>query len=682
MLKKLLCCCFAILIFVQKSHGRNVFLHINQDKDRKYFFLDKEEEKTLDNILKQIKGQLWFEAFKLEKKIKNVGFSQAVNTYITLKKFESMTNFSIQEIKGLMDFNVENHFLSSFEDFNVIIENAYLDDIIKYDDVHKYFSSFASKNIIVGVKLLKDLGDHIKETEKNETEKNKKLKDLNKKISNFWTFKELSEDDERVFYQNFSDDIPDSATILKIKLLIFKRKNFVSVMNYLKDETHRRLFDTIIKMSVATSDIDKILEDVPKELIKDETLQFVKLLYFRRTKNLDDAVKILLGLKESEIFSNYWWVYRHIYARNLLAEKKYKQAYAISSGFAGKRGMEYSESEWLSGWIAFNYLKQNTVALKHFQNLYNYVAFPSSISDSAYWIAKIYESGNMKKDALKWYNISSKYSTTFYGQLSHYAKYNMLAENGESYQEIVFPTPQEATEDEMESLNNNRVVKLGILYYKYLNERDNGFEILKYAVQKNLKRRGEISELIEILETFNDENIIIPLAKLASHRMVFFLKHLFPMLRSIKKSETESGLIHAIIKQESGFVIKAESVAGALGFMQIMPATARQLCKDLRITYSQYKLQHDPQYNITLGKYYIKTLLQKYKESKVLAIAAYNAGPSNCNRWLQDYGDPRDENTIESVVNWIESIPFKETRNYVKRVLENLIVYEYMMANM
>ncbi|MDR0572182.1 MAG: lytic transglycosylase domain-containing protein [Rickettsiales bacterium] len=682
MLKKLLCCCFVVLVLVQKSYSRNVFLHINQEKDRKYFFLDKEEEKTLDNIIKQVKSRSWLEAFKLEKKIKNVGFSKAINTYITVKKFESTANFSVQEIKGLIEFNTENHFLYSFNDFNVIIENAYLDDVVKYSDVHKYFSSFASKNIIVNIKLFKDLGESIKETEKNEAEKGKKLKELNKKISNFWTFKELNDDDGRVFYQNFSDDIPDSATILKIKLLIFKRKNFAPTINYLKDELYKRLFDVIIKISTSTDDIDKILKDVPKELSGDEVLQFTKLLYFRKTKNSDDAVKILLNLKESEIFSNHWWVYRHIYARNLLAEKKYKQAYIISSGFVGRKGAEYSESEWLSGWIAFNYLKQNTVALKHFQNLYSYVAFPSSISDSAYWIAKIYESNNMKRDALKWYNISSKYPTTFYGQLSHYAKYNILVDSGEEYQEIIFPTPQEATAEEMENLNNNEVVKLGILYYKYLNERDNGFEILKYAVQKGLKSRGEISELIEILETFNDENIIIPLAKLASHRMVFFLKHLFPMLRSVKKSEAESGLIHAIIKQESGFVIKAESVAGALGFMQIMPATAKQLCKDLRITYSQYKLQHDPQYNIVLGKHYIRTLLRRYKESKVLAIAAYNAGPSNCNRWLQDYGDPRDENTISSVVNWVESIPFKETRNYVKRVLENLIVYEYIMANM
>jgi soluble lytic murein transglycosylase len=654
-------------------------LHVNENKERDYFFLSNLDENTWNEILEKVKKGSWLEAFKLEKKIENTGFRNAINTYITLKKFESMDNFSPQEAKGLIEFNTENSFLFSFDDFNKIIENLYLSDVLKYENVEKYFGSFPSKNIDLNIKLFKDQEEYLKNTEKDESELNKKMKELNRKLNNFWIYKDLNGKEELTFHQNFSDSIHDSSTIFKMKLLVFKKKDFSRGLNYLKNEDYQKFFKIILNINTATGNLDKLLKDIPKQLAKDETLLFAKVLYFRRIKEHDKVVEILLNLKEEEIFATYWWLYRHIYARNLLGEKKYKQAYTISSSFAGKKGSDYVESQWLSGWIAFNYLKQNAVALKHFQNFYSYVAFPTSIADGAYWIAKIYESNNMKKDALKWFDTSAKYSTTFYGQLSHYAKHNILATDGEPYQEIIFPKPQEATEEEKNSLNNNRIVKLGILYLRYLNERDNGFDILKYSIQKHLKKRGEIAELIEILETFNDETIIIPLAKFASHRLVFFLEHLFPKLRSMKKDGEEVSLVHAIIKQESGFVIKAESPVGALGFMQIMPATAKQLSKELKITYSQYKLRHDPQYNMVLGKYYIKSLLKQYHDSKVLAIAAYNAGPNSCNRWINDYGDPRENDSVEGVVNWIESIPYKETRNYVKRVLENLIVYEYVL---
>ena len=111
-----------------------------------------------------------------------------------------------------------------------------------------------------------------------------------------------------------------------------------------------------------------------------------------------------------------------------------------------------------------------------------------------------------------------------------------------------------------------------------------------------------------------------------------------------------------------------------------MPATAKFLCKQLKIIYNQYKLKHDPQYNIKLGSFYINQLINQFNGSKILAIASYNAGPKATNKWINDFGDPRQSQNMEEVIDWMESITYKETRNYVQRILENLIVYEYRLG--
>ena len=195
-----------------------------------------------------------------------------------------------------------------------------------------------------------------------------------------------------------------------------------------------------------------------------------------------------------------------------------------------------------------------------------------------------------------------------------------------------------------------------------------------------MNKDGEIAELIEVVQTLNNDRLLVALSKLASYKSVFFIDNLFPILRMVKKNDPNIALIHAIIKQESGFIVQAESVVGAVGFMQIMPATAQVLCKQMKITYNKYKLQHDPQYNITLGSFYINQLIKQFNGSKILAIASYNAGPNATNRWIKEFWDPRDSTSMENVIDWMECITYKETRNYVQRILENLVVYEYKLG--
>jgi soluble lytic murein transglycosylase len=135
----------------------------------------------------------------------------------------------------------------------------------------------------------------------------------------------------------------------------------------------------------------------------------------------------------------------------------------------------------------------------------------------------------------------------------------------------------------------------------------------------------------------------------------------------------EPAVIYALVRQESAFDSRAISRAGARGLMQLMPGTALRVARQLKLPYSRRRLTRDPQYNLRLGQSYLANMLEDYDGSLILALSAYNAGPLRVERWLRRNGDPGPN--IYAAIDWIESIPFTETRNYVQRVLENHTVY-------
>jgi soluble lytic murein transglycosylase len=147
----------------------------------------------------------------------------------------------------------------------------------------------------------------------------------------------------------------------------------------------------------------------------------------------------------------------------------------------------------------------------------------------------------------------------------------------------------------------------------------------------------------------------------------------YPILQEIQEGEPERALLLAVGRQESNFNPRAISRAGARGIMQLMPATARTIARQHRIRYSQESLTGDAEYNIRLGRHYLASMLARFEGSYLLAVAAYNAGPTAVSRWVRRYGDPRSG--ADDPVDWIEMIPYGETRDYVQRVLGNLQVF-------
>ena len=173
----------------------------------------------------------------------------------------------------------------------------------------------------------------------------------------------------------------------------------------------------------------------------------------------------------------------------------------------------------------------------------------------------------------------------------------------------------------------------------------------------------------------NYDDMAVRIAKNAERDGYIMPEYLFPVIREAlnKPLSVHPAFAHAIIRQESAFDQRAQSHAGALGLMQLMPPTARETAGKLGLPYSQARLVDDPAYNMALGSYYINQMLERFDGNRTLAIAAYNAGPGRVSGWLKEFGDPRSPNIDET--DWIETIPVYETRNYVQRVTEAVNVY-------
>ena len=290
----------------------------------------------------------------------------------------------------------------------------------------------------------------------------------------------------------------------------------------------------------------------------------------------------------------------------------------------------------------------------------------------AYWLGKSYqETGNIKK-AEEYFKAGSKFLTTYYGQLC----FKEINYGGE------FTLKEDASysKDYEKEFSKNRLVRI-VKILKELDHTKYSKDVLKHLASLNIEEGSEVlaAKLSTEIERYD---FAIQISKKASYEKRFYLKYNYPIISTPReinnKSMPPSEMIHAIIRQESEFDGKAYSYAGARGMMQLMKYTAKIVAKQAKLPYSISGLTNDPIYNIKLGSYYFDGLLTDYNGVYPFAIAAYNAGPNRVKTWRRVNGDP-SKNQL-SYIDWIELIRFKETRNYVQRVLENVNVYKYMIS--
>ena len=487
---------------------------------------------------------------------------------------------------------------------------------------------------------------------------------------------DLTRSDLKYFSKKYKKYLSSQDYIKRADYLAWENKHWdlKRMLRYLPKD-YQYLYTARQLLMSKSYGVDTAIKKVPTKLKIDPGLNYDRLKWRRKRGRVDSSLEILLNIKNNKdymIRPDKWWVERSIIARSLIYKKRFETAYKLTSRHGLSEGPEFAEAEWMSGWIALSFLNDPLLAKNHFSKFYENVGYPISLSRGAYWLGRTYEKLKKYEESKKWYLKGSEFLTTYYGQLSHMKikpnekfQLNGLMKIDKDYAENFYKNKLVAT---VYLLNDLKKTK----YTKY---------ILRHLANDNVNKGSEIlaAKLATDISRFD---FAIQVSKFASYQKRFHNKYNYPIISTPskvgKRKIPESSLILSIIRQESEFDTSANSRVGAQGLMQLMPYTAKTVSKQAKMSYSKSKLTKNPEYNINLGSFYIAGLILEYDGSYPFAIAAYNAGPKRVRYWKKINKNPQ-KNQI-NYVDWIELIKFKETRNYVQRVLENYNVYRYILS--
>lgn len=395
---------------------------------------------------------------------------------------------------------------------------------------------------------------------------------------------------------------------------------------------------------------------------------FLRVEYLRKQEKFEEAAELLaLAPKDSNalVDAGEWWTEQRIVGRGLLDKGDFRGAYRVAAHHAAIDATDIVDAEFHAGWYALRGLEDPTTAARHFRKILATSNRPISASRAWYWLGRAAEAGGPGKSD-EYFANAARYPGTFYGQLA-------AARLGRSALNVAYPSP---TPEDRARLEDREAVRA----IERLEAAGHGWraESLYRALAEDLTDPGELAILSARAEKAGNHQLSLQIGKIAFGRGIDVAALAFP-LGVIPTDANISGagkaLAYAIARQESAFNPAAVSAANARGLLQLLPATAKGVASRYGLAYSKDRLTSDAGYNATLGSHYLGEQIDRFGGSYILTFIAYNAGPGRVPEWLARYGDPRGK-PIDEVVDWIERIPFEETRNYVQRVMENYQVYK------
>lgn len=479
-------------------------------------------------------------------------------------------------------------------------------------------------------------------------------------IKNTWYKMEFDSKSEEKFQLSYGKLLSLSDHQCRIENLFWKDKiveaeRLISQI-YLKKQNTNNLVLSLLKEKNISE--DKILPFV----FKDEVLLYAYTKWNRKKKRYDICKKLLKKIPLKTKYAEEWWYECNYIAREFISQKKYNEAYDLIRHHQLTLGESYANAEWLSGWICLRFLNKPELALKHFLLLSKNIKSPISKARAYYWIGRVYEAKHNMKEARNWYHKGAIYKATFYGQLSA-SKIGVNPHPSLSNLSHILPKEKE----QFEKIDLVQAIRL--LVSKNNSYFRTFFCQLAFHAKPQFAKKLAVALAAEV-----SPSDIVWTAKKAVGKNHLFLDIAYPLKKIPSKvpSKLEKALILAVIYQESYFDPKEISPAGAMGLMQLTSGVAKSQAKVLNIQYLDQKL-FDSSYNIIIGSHHLAKVLEKYDNSYVIALASYNAGEKPVRQWLNQFGDPRKSEI--DVIDWIELIPYYETRNYIQRVLEVLNVY-------
>lgn len=491
-------------------------------------------------------------------------------------------------------------------------------------------------------------------------------------LKNWWPDAVLAPNEQTEILQKFGKYLGSQDHERRLRHIIHDKHYTASrELGRLLGNGYPQLVEAKIALIEGKSNVSQLIAAVPANLRNNEALMLTRLQWRRKNNEDAGAIELLRNAPASNRLSNheYWWRERHIIARRLIEQNKWASAYALVRDHRQKDGFSYAQAEFLAGWIALRKIGKPWQAFEHFERLFNAVESPISRSRGAYWAGLASESLNHPEIATQWFQVAARYQTTYYGQMAA-GRINLPLG-------LVNPTPVSVTTEARQSFKSEPLISAALLLHR-AGQRNDAKKFL-HAYADQAKSGLSFTLATELANSLGMNDAAIKIAKQAERNGYVLPQYLFPVLKEAqqKRYALHPAFIHGIIRQESAFDQYAESHAGAQGLMQLMPATAKETAKKAGLGYYPARLKNDPVYNMTLGSLYLQQMLEQWDGNRTLAIASYNAGPGRVRQWVKEFGDPRNPEIDE--VDWIETIPIYETRNYVQRVTEALNVYARLM---
>jgi soluble lytic murein transglycosylase len=412
------------------------------------------------------------------------------------------------------------------------------------------------------------------------------------------------------------------------------------------------------------------LDAVATEAREDLGYTLCRIQWMLAQNKIDDAARLMLAAAPETMAqqdTDQWWRERRSLARKLMDQGKFLTAYQVVRPAAPPANEYYrADVHFMCGWIALRYLDEPASARAHFAHIDDGATNPIVLARANYWRGRAAEAFGDRDAMTASYEAAARYPTAYYGQLARAAL-------GRDRIELRAPSPMLASADAAAPVDE-RVRAADMLYE--LGERDT----VLYFVADLAEQSADVTVLEalgELTGRRNDARAMLQVGKPALGRGLALDHYAFPTIgippHTQIAPEIERSVIYSVARTESAFDQRDKSPANAVGLMQVTPEAGRDTAKRFKVSYDWDRMVSDPVYNTQMGAGELSALLSEYKGNHIMTFAGYNAGRGRVREWLKAFGDPRDPRV--DPVDWVERIPLSETRNYVQRVMENLLVY-------
>ncbi|MCE6959919.1 transglycosylase SLT domain-containing protein [Cereibacter sphaeroides] len=486
-------------------------------------------------------------------------------------------------------------------------------------------------------------------------------------IRRAWTSLAFDPEEEALALSSFPDVLARSHEERLDMLLWQNRPEQARRMLPRVSDGWKRLAAARLALRADADGVDGLIAAVPPALADHPGLAYERFLW--RSRKGRDAEAAALMLERSRSVADLgdpeqWAGRRAGLARAMNEEGDPKTAYRLAASHHLEGGADFAELEFFAGFVALRKLDDAETALAHFRRLQAAVRTPISLSRALYWQGRALEALGRYDEAGAAFAAGARHQTAYYGLLS--------AERAGIAMDPALIAPRAMGDWRQAGFASSSVLAAGRLLLA-AGERDLGKRFLLHLAES--LDEGDLDRLAGMALEMGEPHVAVLIAKQAADRGIILPHAYFPVPDLVPPDglPVSRALALSIARRESEFNPVVVSPAGARGLMQVMPGTAKLISAKVGVDYELRRLTGDPAYNVRLGTAYLAQLVEEFGPSLALVASGYNAGPGRPRRWIAEFGDPRQAHV--DAVDWVEQIPFSETRTYVMRVTESVVIY-------